>query len=331
MKNEFIFQLVIIILISQFIGCSFFPEQEITKSAFLMNTLIEIEARGSNVESALTEALKVGQDLSKIFNRFDDKSEIHRINRLAGVSAVKIRPEVLGVISRTNQISSNVGGLFDITIGPLIDLWSPKDLENPKVPSADVIARKKTLVNFKKVEVDLEKETVGLKDKHMYLDLGGVAKGYLIDRVRGMLLKHKTSSALINGQSSMAVIGKNKEGDNWRVGIQHPRKSEEIIGIITLKPAQALSTSGDYQKYFELNGKRYHHIINPRSGYPASGCQSVTIVGDSAERCDILSTAVFIMGPKKGMEFIESQKSIEGVIVDAQGSILTSSKVRFER
>jgi thiamine biosynthesis lipoprotein len=164
----------------------------------------------------------------------------------------------------------------------------------------------------------------------MKIDLGSLAKGYAIAKARALLVKQGVKSALISTGSSVTVIGTNG-GKPWRIGIKSPEKPDDIIGVVSLKPGQALSTSGDYEKFFEVKGKRYHHIIDPRTAMPAGGTKSVTIISDDATLSDALSTAVFVMGPTRGLRFLRRLDKVYGVIVDKNGSVLTTPGLILER
>ena len=172
------------------------------------------------------------------------------------------------------------------------------------------------LVNYRSIILDKKDQTVKFKRKGMAINLGGVAKGYALDRAIKVLKERKVKEALINAGGDIKIMGKR----DWKIGLQHPRKEDEVLAVIKLKD-QAIATSGDYQRYFIKKGKRYHHIINPETGYPANKCMSVTIIGPNAIQTDILATGVFILGPEKGMELIEILENVEGIIVDVQGKI----------
>lgn len=301
--------------------------REATKSANLMGTTVEVTVIGPQARSHAKAVLRTMKAISNKLDWRNPKSEIGIINSMAGIARVAVSYDTYDVVSRSLKLSRTLGGTFDITIGPLANLWKIKE---GVPPSPEAIRGALGLVNWRNVDIDPDTETIMLKKRGMKINLDGVGKGYAVARARELLVSRGVKSAMISTGSTIAVIGKRGDGKNWRAGIQHPRDPGKVIGIVVLKPGESLSTSGDYERYFEYKGKRYHHLLNPRTGYPAGGCQSVTIVAPDATVADILSTAIFIMGPKWGLRYIRSLSGVEGVIVGASGSVLKSSGLELE-
>ncbi len=252
----------------------------------------------------------------------DPESEISRVNRLASKEPVKISEEVYQVLKEALRYSRLTSGAFDVSIRPLSALWGEKG-KLKEVPEVEEIKKRLALVNYKNIILDERDQTIEFKGEGMALDLGGIAKGYALDYTIRVLKRRGIKEALINAGGDIRVIGEK----SWKIGLQHPRKEEEVLAVIELKD-QAVATSGDYQRYFIKEGKRYHHIINPETGYPADRCMSVTIIGPSATQTDILATGVFVLGPEEGMELIESLEGVEGIIINSQGKILLSSGLK---
>jgi thiamine biosynthesis lipoprotein len=220
------------------------------------------------------------------------------------------------------EYSALTSGAFDVSIRSLSALWGGKG-KLKEIPEAREIEEKLPLVNYKNIILDERNQTVEFKKKSMALDLGAIAKGYALDRAIKVLQGKGIKEALINVGGDIRVIGERR----WKVGLQHPRKENEFLTVIKLKN-RAIATSGDYQRYFIKECKRYHHIINPETGYPALECMSVTIIGPEAILVDVLATGVFILGPGKGMKLVESLKDVEGIIIDSQGRVLSSSGLK---
>ncbi len=298
--------------------------------ANLMGTEVEIVVNGKAAKRAAERAVDTITGVSRLLDWRNPKSEVSLINSMAGITAVAVSKPTFDVIYKSVKLSKTVHGVFDITIGPLADLWR-EAIDRGVPPSSTEITERKKLVNWEKVELDLQAETVKLLDRGMKIDLGGVGKGYAVGAARNTLVSLGIKSALINSGSSIVVIGVREDGKPWRIGVRDPRDPKKILGVIILEPGQALSTSGDYEKYFEWEGKRYHHIIDPRTGYPAETCQAVTVVAGDAAVADILSTAVFILGPKIGMRLIEGLDGVSGLIVTKNGEVIKSSNLRFEK
>jgi len=303
-----------------------------TERAEIMGTDVAVVVNGPNARANARGAIGVMRRLEKLLGWKDPQSEVALINSMAGITSVAVSKDCFDVISRSIKFSMSLGGAFDITMGPLMETWdfSFRERRGPP-PKIDIINAKK-LVNYRNVELNPELETVKLERRGMKIDLGAVGKGYAISKARNYLVSRGVKSALINMGSSITSIGRRPDGKFWRVGIKHPRKPGQLLGIVTLNPGQAISTSGDYEKYFMVDGKkRYHHIVDPRTGYPAEYCQAVTIIAGDATVADILSTTVFVKGPTAGMRLINSLEGIKGIIVKSDGTVVKSSGLDLEK
>ena len=259
-------------------------------------------------------------------------SDVSKINNAAGKSYVKVHPEIIKMLVLSQKYSKLSNGVWDITVGPLIKLWAiGTDKENK--PSQEMIKTKLPLVGYNKISINENDNSVMLMHPGMAIDLGGIAKGFAADEVDKIYKKYNIQNGLINlGQSSIYGIGKNSKGTPWTVGIKHLRKEEadNYLGIIKISN-QGISTSGDYQRYFIKDGKRYHHILNGSTGYPVdNGVMSVTVVVDGSVRyncmlADILSLTVFGMGPEKGINFINSIPNTSCEVTTSNFKVYTST------
>ena len=288
-----------------------------------MDTFIEITCVSSDknlTEKAIDASFKEIERIEKLFNRYDGESELSRINKLAGSEKVTISSEIYDLIKRSVSYSELSGEDFDITVAPVVDIWIDARRNNSK-PDTKNIAIVLKHVGYKNIVLDNDDLSIHFLDKDTKIDLGGVAKGYAVDRAKDILLFYGIEDALINVGGNIFALGKAPDKRKWRIGIRHPRSKKDIIHTLKLKN-KAVSTSGDYERFFILDGKRYSHIINPHTGVPAEGVMSVTIVSDSAEKADFLSTAVFVMGPEDGLEFIKSLKNTEALIFDREGKLV---------
>lgn len=288
-----------------------------SKKEFLMDTEVEIILPQGNEED-FTAAFTEMRRVEKLMNVYDPESEISRVNRLADKEPIKISKEIFEVLKEALRYSRLTSGAFDVSIRPLSHLWGTKG-KLKEIPEAREIEERLPLVNYRNIILDERNQTVEFKREGMAIDLGGIAKGYALDCAIRVLKERGVKEVLINAGGDIKVTGKR----DWKIGLQHPRKEDEVLVVIKLKD-QAIATTGDYQRYFIREGKRYHHIINPKTGYSAVECMSVTIIGPSAIQTDILATGVFILGPEKGMELIKSLESTEGIIINAQGQIFLS-------
>jgi len=213
------------------------------------------------------------------------------------------------------EISRKSGGAFDMTLGKLKTLWA-FDKEAPTLPNAAELSAALSGVGPK--ALSLEGQQLRKASPQLQLDLGGIAKGYAVDRAIAILRQHGVANAAVNAGGDMYLLGQRQERA-WRIGIQHPREEEGVLETVQISN-RAVVTSGDYERFFEKDGVRYHHIFNPQTGMPARDCQSVTIVTDSVALGDALATAVFVLGPKAGLTLLEEFPQAEGLVVAADGS-----------
>jgi thiamine biosynthesis lipoprotein len=286
-----------------------------------MGTAIEITLIGDNEEAATKAALRALQEMKRIeqlMSPWIESSDVFRINQSSGKEWVKISHETLAVIKKAQEISELSDGRFDITVGPLAELWR-KAREKKIPPSAEEVKEKLGLVNFKNIEIDREGK-VFLKKKGMAIDLGGIAKGYAVDRAFELLKSLGYKNLIVNAGGDLRVGGL-KNNQPWSIGIQHPREPENFLAKISISD-MAVATSGDYERFFIYEGKRYHHIFNPKDGFPTDDCQSVTILCKEGMMADALATAVFVLGPGKGYALCQKLAGVDCLIVDKEGKII---------
>ncbi len=294
-----------------------------------MYTIVSITVSSDSEEKAKTaidRAFNELDRLARLFNFYSEDSEVSMINRNAGEKPVKVSPDTLEIINKALYVSENTEGAFDITVGPVVRLW---DFQNKVLPDEKAVKEKLKFVGYKNIIVDKEKSMVFLKTKGVQIDLGGIIKGYAADKAVEVLKKSGIKSGIVAIAGDIKTFGKRPDGGLWNVGIQNPRQksdNDEIIAAIGLSDA-AISTSGDYQRFFIKDGRRYHHLLNPKTGYPAYGCQSVTIITKDAVFTDAFATGIFIFGPEKSMDVLK-RLGFDGVIVDKDGKILVTEGIK---
>lgn len=310
-------------------SCSNQKEQVFRKSKVAMDTLVSISVVADSEEKAgraIDAAFAKVEGLDPKVNFFSLKSEVSLINGQAGVSAVTVSPETLEVISKAIETSGKTGGAFDATVGPESVLW---DFSHKKRPNDKSIKDRLSLVDYRGIIVDRDKATVRLSKKGMLLDLGAIAKGYAADKAVEELKRQGIKAGLVAVAGDIKAFGRKPDGSGWKVGIRNPRsegKGDEIIATIELVD-KAVSTSGDYERYFFEDGMRFHHILDPKTGYPARGSRSVTVIAANGVEADSFSTAVFVLGPKEGMKLLE-KIGFDGLVVDEAGEIFMTSGLR---
>lgn len=273
---------------------------------FCMGTNIVQRVYGYNAKEAIKEVENEMQRLEALMNFYKDSSEIGTLNNYGFQKNIKLSREVFFIIKKAKYFSKISGGAFDISLAPVIKLWGVFT-KNQRVPLEEEIKEKLSLVNYNNLILNESENTVKFSKENMKIDLGGIAKGYAADRAVQIYKQNNVSAAFINLGGNVMVFGEKPDHSDWSVGVQEPFKSRgEIIGVINVRD-ESVVTSGNYVRYFEDKGIKYHHIIDPRTGYPAdSNLMSVTVVSQNSMECDALSTAAFVLGDEKGMKFIES-------------------------
>lgn len=294
-----------------------------------MDTLIQITVYSENEakgQKALEEAFGAFERIHDTTNRFQKNgqtavasNDVVKINENAGIKPVAVSADTINMIERSQYFAGSSGGAFDVSVGPVMDLWGFGKTEQ-HVPSDEEIKGAMSLVGYNKVQVDPNHMTVFLTKPGMSLDLGGVAKGYATDEAVKALKEAGIQHAIINAGGNVYALGDKPDGSPWRVGVQDPRGEKSIIGILYVKD-RAVVTSGDYQRYFEQEGVRYHHIIDPTTGKQARDVMQTTVVTDSATDADILSTTLFVLGAQKGMRFVQELPGTGAIFIGADRQV----------
>jgi FAD:protein FMN transferase len=277
--------------------------------------------------AAMGKALAEIARLESLLSEWRDDSEIGRVNRQPG-DWVRVGPESFEVIQKGLWAGGLSHGVFDITFQAMSDVWkfgSASDAK-PRVPSRSEIGARRKLVDYRRVETDDTASSVRI-GKGQKLGLGGIAKGYIVDRAARVLREAGLDAFLVQAGGDLYGAGKKPDGSPWVSGIQDPRGTVgQFFGAIALED-HAFSTAGDYARAYVLNGKRYHHIIDPRTGYPATACRSVTVWAPDAFLADAIDDIVFILGPERGLPIVESLDGVGAVIVDAKNRVTVSRRL----
>ncbi|MEG6611542.1 FAD:protein FMN transferase [Pseudoclostridium thermosuccinogenes] len=282
-----------------------------------MGTVITEKVYGKNAQKAADEVMEKIAELEAMMTikDADKQSEIDKLNDMAGVGEVKLSRDSISVLGKAIEYAELSEGAFDVTIGPLANAWGIFT-DNPRVPSKDEIDKLKSLVNYRDISINNADSSAYLARKGQIVDLGGIAKGYAGDVAVEILKAKGVKSALINLGGNVVALGSKPDGNPWSIGIQNPRApTGEYIGIVKVRD-KAVVSSGDYERFFEKDGVRYHHILDPRTGYPAdSGLIATTIVADSSTDADALSTSVFVLGLEKGMQLVERLDGVDAIFI----------------
>ena len=276
-----------------------------------------------NIEEAVSEIKRI----EKLISSWDEESETSKINKNAGIKPVKVSVELYKLIERANQISEITNGAFDITFAGLDKIWQFDGSMKYK-PTKEEIKQSVSKVGYKKIILNEEDHTVFLQFKGMKIGLGGIAKGYAADKAKELLVGKQVSAGVINASGDLTTWGTKATGEKWLIGIANPLSKDKIFSWLPVLES-SVATSESYDKFITFDGKKYSHILDPRTGNPISGINSVSVFSKTAEWSDALATAIFVLGVDSGMALINQLKGTEAIIVDSNNKMHKSSGILF--
>lgn len=325
--------LICLLLLSLFLpiqnGCGTPKLTPYDRDFFAMDTYITCQVLTADEDlagQALDAVENAYLEIDRKTNRFTENSEIAAVNANAGIAPVKVSEDLFSMVATAVAWYDKTDGSFNILIGNAMDLWG-FGTENPRVPAREELTAALRETDCHEILLDEEQSTIYLPQKDMTMDLGGIAKGYATDRAVQALRKLGVKNAVINAGGNVYVLGGKADGGRWKVGVQDPRNPQGIALVLEASDASLVS-SGDYQRYFEVDGVRYHHILDPATGYPARASAGTTIIAKSSTIADILSTACFIKGPQKGIELAESLPEVNAaLVIDGDGELFKTSEL----
>jgi thiamine biosynthesis lipoprotein len=298
------------------------------KASNIMDTRVEITVVSNSptdAEKAIDAAFSEIRRLERLLSFWTDESEIALIYKNAGKAPVKVSTETFDIIEKSLFVSEKTGGAFDPTVGPVIRLW---DFWEKKRPETSELEKTLRLVDYRAMNLNRDESTAYLSREGMSFDTGGIAKGYAADRAVDVLMKMGIRAGLVSVAGDIKAFGRKPDGKGWRVGIRDPRSedTDELIATLELKD-EAISTSGDYERYFIEESVRYHHILDPKTGNPARGSMSVTVIASDVVMTDGFSTGVFVLGPERGLKLLE-ELGFEGIIISSNGQRFVSQGIK---
>ncbi|KQC03535.1 MAG: thiamine biosynthesis protein ApbE [Candidatus Cloacimonas sp. SDB] len=313
----------------------FIPKISAAEKAFhrtvkLMGSRFDITVISDDSEKAenyLDLAIGEISRIEKLISSWDETSETSKINENAGIKPVKVKEELFELIKRSIAISKLTDGAFDISYASMDNIWK-FDGSMKELPSEEVVRSSVKQVGYINIILDENKQTVFLELKGMKIGFGGIGKGYAADKAKKLLISKGVKAGIINASGDMNTWGKQPDGEEWKVAITNPLNKDKAFALLPVIKG-AVVTSGDYEKFVTFNNKKYSHIIDPRTGYPATGILSTTVFASSAELADALATAVFVMGIETGIDRIDQIPDVECIIVDEKGNIHNSKNIRI--
>ena len=323
---RFIFSIFFIVIISynSFSSVLFKKTENFMGSTFVI-AFIDSDYTTAEIKYNLVRAEIIR--IENLISSWKTDSETSLINKNAGKYPVKVSKELFFLIKRSKKISELTNGFFDISYAAFDKIWkfngSITDL-----PDTNLVEKTKKLVNYKNIVLNQGSFSVFLKKQEMKIGFGAIGKGYAANKCKALLLKLGIENGIINAGGDLIAWGQDENSENWKIAIADPKNDKRSIADFNISD-RAVVTSGNYEKFIEINAVKYSHIINPKTGWPALGIRSVTIFCPDAEVADALATSIFIMGSKKGIELVNKLKGFDALIIDNENNIIVSEKLKL--
>ena len=290
--------------------------------------LSAVAGKKAFADKCIDAAIQEIQRIEKLLTTFNDDSETALINKNAGIEPVSVSTETFNIIERSIRISGITQGAFDITYGSVDKrLWN-FDSNMKELPDKETARKMVRLINYRNILLNKEKSTVFLKESGMRIGFGGIGKGYAAEKAKQVMKEMGIESGIVNASGDLTTWGYQPNGKPWTIGIVDPNAKVKVFSYLNITD-MAIATSGNYEKYIMVDGKKYSHTINPRTGLPVRGIKSVTIISPNAEIADAMATPVMIMGIKAGLDMINQIRDIEAIIIDDDDKIYKSSHIHF--
>jgi len=270
-----------------------------------------------NIDTIITEITRI----ENLISDWRPNTQISKVNKNAGIAPVKVDPEVFALAERALHLSKITNGAFDISFAAMDRIWK-FDGSMTAMPTPEAIKKSVEKVGYKNIILNAKNSTIFLKYKGMKIGFGALGEGYAADRCRNMMLAKGIRAGIVNGSGDMSTWGHQPDGKLWNIGITNPMRKDTLLAIVPLLKS-AVVTSGSYEKFVVFNGKRYSHIINPATGYPAIGLCSVTVFGPSAEVANGLSTSMMVLGKAKGLQLIKKHPAYSCILITDDGRVIT--------
>jgi thiamine biosynthesis lipoprotein len=322
----------LLIFISLLVSFATFSQVTYKKTASLLGSPFDITvvAKDSIQGNEFTnEAIAEVTRIENLISDWIPTTQISSVNNNAGIQPIKVDAEVYDLVERALKISKLTNGAFDISYASMDRIWK-FDGSMKKMPSKEEIKKSVEKVGYHNVILNSKDTTIFLKNKGMKIGLGGIGQGYIADKIKELLKSKGCESGLVNVSGDISTWGKQIDGNPWTIGIINPMNKNKVFATFPLEDT-AVETSGSYEKYVTFDGKRYSHIIDPRTGYPASGIVSISVFAKQTEMADALATGIFVMGVEVGLNFVNQIKGLECIIVDDTGGIHTSENIDLKK
>lgn len=321
----------LLIYVTTLIGCnksSTTKSDPISRTELFMGTVVTITLYDSTDSSILDKAFDRVAEIESLVSINESGTELDEVNASAGIKPVKVTSTTYDIVEKGLEYSRLSNGGFDITIGPLVKLWNI-GLEGAKVPTPEEISNTLPLIDYNSLKLNKEGQTIFLTKKNMMIDLGSIAKGYAADEISKILTENNVHSAIINLGGNVYAHGEKIDGSDWKIGIQNPfNERGNIVGLVKVKN-KTVVTSGIYERYIEQDGVKYHHLLDPKTGYPFdNNIAGVSIITDKSIDADALSTIVFSKGVDEGLKFVEDLPNVDAIFITKDNKIYLSKGIK---
>jgi len=306
--------------------------REFKRPQKLMGNSFEITVVNDDEKTAqqhIDAAIEEIRRIEKLLTTFSEESQTHHINQNAGIKPVTVDQEVFDLIERSLRISNITDGYFDISYGGIDKSFWNFDREMKQLPDPELVKEHLKLVNYQNILLNRENQTVFLKEKGMRIGFGGIGKGYAAEMAKRLLQKRGVASGIVNASGDLTTWGNQADGKPWTIGIADPENAQQPFSYMNITD-MAIATSGNYEKFVVINGKKYSHTINPKTGMPVSGVKSVTIFCPNAEIADAMATPVSIMGIDSALNMVNQINHLECIIIDDQDKIYSSQNINLK-
>lgn len=321
----------ILVFIFLILAQSLFAQRVFKQKAFLMGVDFEFAVVAENQAQAdqwLQQAISESKRVENLISSWKETSQTGKINQQAGIQAVKVDKELYDLIARSLRISELTQGYFDISFASIDKYWH-FDGREVLLPDSSAIQKSVAEINYKNILLNPKEQSVFLKEKGMKIGFGAIGKGYVAEKVKQLWKQQGVQAGLINASGDISCFGNHPETKVWKIAITNPDDTTQSIAWFDLKDSGVV-TSGSYQKYVLINHKKYPHIINPKTGWPAEGLKSVSIFCANAELADALATSVFVMGKEAGLFLVNQLKGVEALLIDNENQMIKSKGLKNE-
>ncbi len=295
-------------------GRGLYRKTIISMGTFVNLTLDDDDAREHPL--AIDRALGECRAVDTLMSSFKPDSHIARVNRCAGERSLEVDTRVCDVVAAAIDMGHRTGGIFDVTVLPLLRAYGFRD-NTPRVPDPEKLATLLETVDYRRLIVDVPRCEIGIETRRAQIDLGGIAKGYAVDRAAGVLRSHGITRAVIEAGGDIFALGSPPDADGWPIGIQHPLCPDKLVACVRIRN-QAIATSGNYERFVSVGNRRYGHLFDPREGCPSESALSATVIAPTSLEADALSTTAFLMGSSEGSRFLAEQKRVHGLFTSTE-------------